>query len=246
MATRIEAMALPGVSTRSAALRRRLRQIGAVMAGAGLVGLGFSLLYLVNVVVHPAAISAGAALAIGLAAGLGARIWLRDATSGLRIASALAAAVLGQAFLGWLTWGFAGVSFPAAVRVDTDWIGILRVVLGGLAAVLGLGAWTAPRVRMPQAESRVPAVSAAASAPAAAPRELRWRRGIERLRKAFTRTGGAHVHLTGQVEHRCPYCLEPVTARDPRGEVTCPVCHTRHHADCWAVTGVCQVPHHNV
>jgi transposase len=37
-----------------------------------------------------------------------------------------------------------------------------------------------------------------------------------------------------------------VTARDPRGEVTCPVCHTRHHADCWAVTGVCQVPHHNV
>jgi hypothetical protein len=23
------------------------------------------------------------------------------------------------------------------------------------------------------------------------------------------------------------------------------VCHTRHHADCWSVTGVCQVPHQN-
>jgi hypothetical protein len=23
----------------------------------------------------------------------------------------------------------------------------------------------------------------------------------------------------------------------------CPVCKTRHHADCWSVTGTCQVPH---
>ena len=215
------------------------------MLGAGMVGLGFSLLYLVNVVVHPAAISAGAALAIGLTAGLGARIWLGDATPGLRIASGLAAAVLGQAFLGWLTWGFAGVSFPAAARIDADWIGILRVVLGGLAAVLGLGAWTAPRPRLPQAESPAPVVPAAGAVPRAAPRQLPWTRGVERIRRALWRSARPHVHLTGQVEHRCPYCLEPVTARDPRGEVTCPVCHTRHHADCWAVTGVCQVPHHN-
>jgi hypothetical protein len=246
MATRIEAMVIPSVSTRSADLRRRLRQIGAVMLGAGLVGLGFSLLYLVNVVVHPAAISVGAALAIGLASGLGARIWLRDASSGLRVASALAAAVLGQAFLGWLTWGFAGVYFSPAARVDPDWIGILRVVMGGVAAVLGLGAWTAPRLRLPQAESPVPPVRPAVASPPASPRELPWARGVERIRRALSGAARAHVHLTGQVEHRCPYCLEPVAARDPRGEVTCPVCHTRHHADCWAVTGVCQVPHHNV
>lgn len=46
-------------------------------------------------------------------------------------------------------------------------------------------------------------------------------------------------------EHRCPYCLDPVTRNDPRGIKECDVCHTLHHADCWAITGVCQVPHLN-
>ena len=45
--------------------------------------------------------------------------------------------------------------------------------------------------------------------------------------------------------HRCPYCLEPVKRNDPRGVVECDVCHTLHHADCWAITGTCQVPHYN-
>jgi ribosomal protein L37AE/L43A len=46
-------------------------------------------------------------------------------------------------------------------------------------------------------------------------------------------------------EHRCPYCLDPVSRNDPRGVKECDVCHTLHHADCWAITGVCQVPHLN-
>ena len=46
-------------------------------------------------------------------------------------------------------------------------------------------------------------------------------------------------------EHRCPYCLDSVTRTDPRGVEECEVCHTLHHADCWAITGVCQVPHLN-
>jgi hypothetical protein len=46
-------------------------------------------------------------------------------------------------------------------------------------------------------------------------------------------------------EHRCPYCLDTVTRTDPRGVKECEVCHTLHHADCWAITGVCQVPHLN-
>lgn len=53
------------------------------------------------------------------------------------------------------------------------------------------------------------------------------------------------IHLVGAEEHRCPYCLELVEPNDPRGIMICPVCHTYHHADCWAVTGVCQVPHHH-
>ena len=54
------------------------------------------------------------------------------------------------------------------------------------------------------------------------------------------------VYLSGKVEHRCPYCLEEVRRNDPRGIKTCKVCKTWHHADCWAVTGVCQVPHEYV
>ena len=46
-------------------------------------------------------------------------------------------------------------------------------------------------------------------------------------------------------EHRCPYCLDAVTRTDPRGVKECEVCHTLHHADCWAITGICQVPHLN-
>ncbi len=54
-----------------------------------------------------------------------------------------------------------------------------------------------------------------------------------------------HVQLAVIEEHRCPYCLEPVLRTDPRGVKECDVCHTLHHADCWAITGVCQVPHLN-
>jgi ribosomal protein L37AE/L43A len=46
-------------------------------------------------------------------------------------------------------------------------------------------------------------------------------------------------------EHRCPFCLEEVKRNDPRGIKECEVCHSLHHADCWAITGMCQVPHLN-
>jgi hypothetical protein len=53
------------------------------------------------------------------------------------------------------------------------------------------------------------------------------------------------VRLVGVEEHRCPFCLEVVTRNDPRGVRICPICHTHHHADCWDVTGTCQVPHYH-
>jgi hypothetical protein len=53
------------------------------------------------------------------------------------------------------------------------------------------------------------------------------------------------IQLAMVEEHRCPYCLDPVSRNDPRGVKECEVCHTLHHADCWAITGVCQVPHLN-
>jgi hypothetical protein len=53
------------------------------------------------------------------------------------------------------------------------------------------------------------------------------------------------VQLSNQVDFMCPYCLEDVVPNDPRGIEVCKVCGTPHHADCWAVTGVCQIPHQN-
>jgi len=51
------------------------------------------------------------------------------------------------------------------------------------------------------------------------------------------------ISLNGLEEHRCPYCLDIVEKKDPRGVKICPICHTWHHADCWDVTGTCQIPH---
>ena len=53
------------------------------------------------------------------------------------------------------------------------------------------------------------------------------------------------LQLSLYEEHRCPFCLEEVKRNDPRGVKKCDVCNTLHHADCWAVTGMCQVPHLN-
>jgi ribosomal protein L37AE/L43A len=51
------------------------------------------------------------------------------------------------------------------------------------------------------------------------------------------------VQLSRYAEHKCPFCLEDVHRNDARGVEECRICHTLHHADCWQVTGMCQVPH---
>jgi hypothetical protein len=51
------------------------------------------------------------------------------------------------------------------------------------------------------------------------------------------------VSLGADIVDVCPYCLEQVLPNDPRGVVTCEICGTPHHADCWAITGKCEVPH---
>ena len=51
------------------------------------------------------------------------------------------------------------------------------------------------------------------------------------------------VRMGETAEQRCPYCFDVVHKNDPRGVVVCPICRTPHHADCWAVTGMCQIPH---
>jgi hypothetical protein len=57
------------------------------------------------------------------------------------------------------------------------------------------------------------------------------------------RAARRQVHLGRKTSAMCPYCLEEVKPNDPRGKVVCRICHTPHHADCWAITGKCEVPH---
>ena len=68
----------------------------------------------------------------------------------------------------------------------------------------------------------------------------RTRLGFQRMFKRKP-----NVNLALVENHRCPYCLEDVKLSDPRGIKKCEVCGAVHHADCWDVTGECQVPHLN-
>lgn len=60
-----------------------------------------------------------------------------------------------------------------------------------------------------------------------------------------SRRARSSVQLSETVEHSCPFCLGTVDPNDVKGFKECPICHTLHHFDCWAVTGTCQVPHHH-
>jgi hypothetical protein len=51
------------------------------------------------------------------------------------------------------------------------------------------------------------------------------------------------LKFTSTTEHKCPYCLQTIEPNDR--VVVCKICHMPHHADCWAITGVCQIPHYH-
>jgi hypothetical protein len=51
----------------------------------------------------------------------------------------------------------------------------------------------------------------------------------------------SNIHLGGEATTVCPYCLDEVA--EGQSKVVCDVCGTAHHADCWEITGKCQVPH---
>jgi hypothetical protein len=89
----------------------------------------------------------------------------------------------------------------------------------------------APRPRV-RSRNRIRSGAKSAAKPAKSVRRSRSRRGSQ-------------IQLAVIEEHRCPYCLDPVSRNDARGVKECEVCHTLHHADCWAITGFCQVPHLN-
>ena len=105
-----------------------------------------------------------------------------------------------------------------------------------------------PRVHQPVTWFRSPGPSAT---PRSRIRTKKWTKSAARSEAKATSARRSrsrrrpHIQLAVVEEHRCPYCLDPVTRNDSRGVQECDVCHTLHHADCWAITGFCQVPHLN-
>jgi hypothetical protein len=130
------------------------------------------------------------------------------------------------------------------------WLELLQVLGSVGLSLLVLSAWT----RSPRSREIANSASAGISSEEEDTRpNRRVRTGADRARSEKTqkirtqakRKRGRHlVKLSREEEHRCPYCLESIEPGDPRGTVECRICHTLHHADCWAITGACQVPHY--
>lgn len=126
------------------------------------------------------------------------------------------------------------VAPPAATPV-VGWRRLHRSQSGSSRA--SSGSATTGRVSSPRRPSRKRSTSQVeiTRPPVAAKPAARSRRGWLARRR--------QVHLGKQSTNVCPYCLEEVLPRDPRGKVVCDICGTPHHGDCWAITGKCEVPH---
>jgi len=251
-------------------LRLLILRLAMNAAAAALGALLFALVRMVNVSIQAWALSLATAAGLGLLAGLYARVSLRTNSAALRFLTALASTLFALICLGWMTWGLGGISLDRPAARGPDWFGLTEFGVATLGVALAQETWKRERRQgealgapSPRQEETSPASDSAPSSALAsaagrpASREtpgqtVREHRGLAAalapLGAAWRRLRGperVHIRLGGVAEHRCPYCLDPVSRRDPRGVVVCPVCRTPHHADCWAVTGMCQIPHHN-
>lgn len=228
--------------------RLELLMIVACLSGGGLAAAG-----VMNDTVSPWIFAASAAVAEGFLMGSLARLFFKRFSRLLQWVSGIAGTTTGLIILGWLSRGLAGADPNGVMQYRTDWVALVQILIGGVSATL---AFSAGRIRYPEPIPETGGEGEPSPNGAAAPsaRRIKTNRPIKKIRPARERIRGmlrlfrkgnhdAEVRLLGSEEHRCPYCLQLITPRDPRGVVTCPVCHTRHHKDCWEITGMCQVPH---
>ncbi len=205
-------------------------------------------------------------LLLGLVAGATARLLFRDHIGLLRFASACAVFLLGTILLGYFTGWHFGIDLVKIPIKTVDWADLGQLLLGVGIIILTLQAWQKPAdevVVVPRQRHVVPlpqAIPQVQPQPKRQPRRRARRparpqvqpataitvpKPVKPRRKRLSRRSKPQLQFHTDVEHRCPYCLEPVKPHDPRGIVECKICHTLHHADCWAITGTCQVPHLN-
>jgi hypothetical protein len=243
-----------------------------VMTVALGLGLGFlqANASQLTVPVPPLALALTGAGVMGLLAGLTARLTLRGWTEVLKFLVVLLALLVWIA-VAEATCAIWTGSHPLEYLAETDnWVEMSQLAIGCLGAIVGgLARRSISPVEVALAPQRVretvtpvrrarrrrqPAATLprTASQPRQAAR-VRQRRALSLLPhlKLPTRTrrrplpvrrsSGAKV--IAKAEDRCPYCLDVIEKKDPRGVVVCEICGTPHHADCWEAGGKCQVPH---
>jgi hypothetical protein len=215
-------------------------------------GAAFAVAAVFNDTVTPWLFSIASAAGEGIFLGLISRFFFRRYSFPLRLIAAITATLSGLLIMGWLTQGLIGADPTLPAERRPDWAALGLMVLAAAASTLALAAWKkraaaveispAPVGEVIQEAQPAPGKKIQSAPPALAAQPSRNRlRGVLRF---FRRSGrDADIRLTGAEKYKCPYCLQPIEARDPRGVVACPICHTRHHKDCWDVTGMCQVPH---
>ena len=201
---------------------------------------------------------------LGLIAGFSVRWVLRKQSIYMRVGSTVAFVIGSLELLGWFTgWQF-GLGLLKAGRSGTDWLSLSQLILATGVAVLSLYAWkhsiraNASAAPSSDAQKTHRPRKKPAKHALAAPERKRPEQALSRQNQPekIIETGSPakpkrkrtyhrkpQLHLSTEEEHRCPYCLELIEPDDPRGTVECKICHTLHHADCWAITGACQVPH---
>ena len=246
----------PPVEYRSPILFLLLFRLELLAILACLFAAGFAAAGVVNDTVAPWVFAVASAAGLGILMAAFARIFFRRFSTLLQCSAGLAATAMGLVILGWLTRGLAGADLNGPLNVRPDWVALVQILIGMVTATLAVAYG---RIRYPEPlPDSSPAGEAAGNAPSSASAGRKIKTGVpikesrpirDRIRSAlrFFRKSNhdAEIRLLGSEEHKCPYCLQPIAARDPRGVVTCPICHTRHHKDCWDITGMCQVPHYH-
>jgi hypothetical protein len=212
--------------------------------------------------------------AVAVVAGFSTRLLLSGCSWFTRTSMAALLPVAGMAILGYFSDREIGLDVYALRLGYLSWVDVIQLSAGIMASWATLWAWGRPKRReAPTGNSVEPVRSAQVVEPRRVQSTRSWSLGtrlrlgsslapqsrrISRVRPRLapgtpSRPRRArrsllqrpHVTLALVEEHRCPYCLEPVLRTDGRGVKECEVCHTLHHADCWAITGSCQVPHLN-
>ncbi len=208
------------------------------------------------VFVPPLALPLTGAGMTGLLVGLLVRLTLRGHTETLKALLALAALLLWlvAAEVTYAVWS--GLQPLHYLSTANDWIELGQLAIGIMAAIVGGVVRRPPLVPV----EVVPAKRRQKTRASRKARKVRStaRAARERPRRALhpklglpTHAGeepapantNSEVKVIAKDQDRCPYCLDVIEPRDPRGVVVCEICGTPHHADCWAAGGRCQMPH---